>query len=235
MTTRAVLFDWGGTLVRDDSLNLGAPAAAVSRFLGELPGPSVTAEQFERAFEAVLPAYSPGVTLTSPSLEQLLPLALERLGCSPTLAALERCAQLFFECCTTGQSLFDDARALLASLRYRGYGTAIVTNTIFPARLLRDQLRQLGVAGYIDAIVTSADEGFDKPHPAPFLRALDALGVKPHDALFVGDTPATDIAGARAAGIPAVVLARRGPPPGAGTVVSRLSALNALLGEGPAE
>lgn len=235
MATRAVLFDWGGTLVRDDSLNLGVPAAAVSRFLARLPGTSITPEQFERAFEDVLPDYRPGETLTSPSLEQLLPLALERLGCTPDPASLECCGEVFFECCTYGQALFDDARALLASLRYRGYRTAIVTNTIFPAKLLRGQLGQLGVAGYIDAVVTSADEGFAKPHPAPFLRALDALGVQPHEALVVGDSPATDIAGARAAGIPAVLLARRGPRTQAETVISRLSALNKLLGEGPVE
>ena len=30
MAIRAVLFDWGGTLVRDDSLVVGAPAAVVA-------------------------------------------------------------------------------------------------------------------------------------------------------------------------------------------------------------
>ncbi|HEX3055851.1 MAG TPA: HAD-IA family hydrolase, partial [Gaiellaceae bacterium] len=43
--------------------------------------------------------------------------------------------------------------------------------------------------------------GWRKPHPAIFERALDALGVEPSATLFVGDTLATDVAGAAALGM----------------------------------
>ena len=43
-----------------------------------------------------------------------------------------------------------------------------------------------------------------KPRPEPFLRALDALGVAPADALFVGDELEADIRGAKALGMTTV-------------------------------
>ena len=47
----------------------------------------------------------------------------------------------------------------------------------------------------------SSEVGRRKPDPAIFERALDALGVEPARALFVGDTLATDVAGAKALGM----------------------------------
>ena len=43
-----------------------------------------------------------------------------------------------------------------------------------------------------------------KPHPAPFLRALEALGVGARDAVFVGDDLGADIRGAKALGMTTV-------------------------------
>jgi HAD superfamily hydrolase (TIGR01450 family) len=48
------------------------------------------------------------------------------------------------------------------------------------------------------------EQGFEligKPEPALFHMALDRLGASPDDAVLIGDNPATDGAGARAAGI----------------------------------
>jgi len=45
-----------------------------------------------------------------------------------------------------------------------------------------------------------------KPDPTIFRLALDALGVDPHDAIHVGDTPAADVVGAWAAGVTPVLV-----------------------------
>src|SRR5437870_1735052 len=47
----------------------------------------------------------------------------------------------------------------------------------------------------------SAHVGCAKPEPRIFLHALDALGLGPADATFVGDSPSRDMAGARAVGM----------------------------------
>lgn len=236
MAIRAVLFDWGGTIVRDDTLLLGAPSAAVAAFARDRLALELTDEDFERGFQAVLPEYRPGVTEGAPHLHRLLGAAFTWLGLRVSAGEVEACARLFFREATHGLAVYDDARALLASLRIRGYRTAVVTNAIFPAALFEPKVNELGLAGYIDVFVSSADVGLAKPNPSPYLRALSELGLEPHEALFVGDTAATDIAGARATGMRAVLLERtdRARDRAGFLVIERLTALNELLGEGPA-
>ena len=67
----------------------------------------------------------------------------------------------------------------------------------------RAKLAALGLSDAFDVVVVSDELGrqYRKPHPAPFRAALSALGVAPHEALFVGDRPDKDVAGAAAAGM----------------------------------
>ncbi len=236
MAIRAVLFDWGGTVVRDDSLKLGAPAAAVAGYVRKRLEHSLSDDEFERAFQAVLPEYRPGVTEVAPHLNRLLGAAFTWLGLAVGAGDVDACSRLFFQESCHGLAVYDDARALLASLRMRGYRTGVVTNAIFPAVLFVPKVNELGLAGYIDSFVSSADVGLAKPNPSPFLRALAEIQVEPQDALFVGDTAETDVAGARAAGMRAVLLERsdRARDRAGFLVIERLTALNELLGEGPA-
>ena len=234
MAIRAVLFDWGGTIVRDDSLVIGAPTAAVAAFARKRLELAVEDDAMERAFHAVLPDYRPGVTETAPHLSRLLGAAFTWLGLAVGAGDVEACARLFFRESTHGLAVYDDARALLASLRYRGYRMGVVTNAIFPASLFDPKVNELGLAGYFDAFVSSADVGLAKPNPSPYLKALSELGLDPQEALFVGDTAATDIAGARAAGMRAILIERtdRARDRAGFLVIERLTALNDLLGEG---
>jgi putative hydrolase of the HAD superfamily len=68
----------------------------------------------------------------------------------------------------------------------------------------RGKVRALGLD--VDVVVCSDDDGRErrKPDPLPFRRALDALGVDASQAVFVGDRPDKDVAGAIAAGMRAV-------------------------------
>ncbi|MEX1103570.1 MAG: HAD-IA family hydrolase [Dehalococcoidia bacterium] len=181
-----------------------------------------------------MPEYVPGETILTPHISSLLGSAFTWLGLAVNAGQVEACSQRFYEADAAGQRLYDDARALLASLRMRGYAVGVVTNTIFPAHLLWRNLSRLGIAGYIDVLVTSVDVGFGKPHPAPYQRALADLKLQPHEAIFVGDREETDIAGARAAGMRAVLLERTGRARDRSgfLVVERLAGLNDILGEG---
>lgn len=236
MALRAVLFDWGGTIVRDDRVTLGAPSAAIADYARKHLDSALTADAFERAFQAILPEYRPGVTEATPSIGRLLGAAFTWLGMAVSVSDVEACSRLFFREATHNQDVYDDARALLASLKYRGYRCGVITNAIFPASLFVPKANELGLGGYFDTFVTSADVGLGKPNPAPYLRALADLGLEPHEALFVGDTAETDIAGARAAGMRAVLIERsdRARDRAGFLVIERLTALNDFLGEGPA-
>ena len=79
---------------------------------------------------------------------------------------------------------------------------------------LASALEHTGLA--FDHIVTSEDCRAYKPHPAPFERALEALGLAAVDVLHVGDSLRSDVAGAKALGIPVLWINRQGrtPPDG---------------------
>jgi putative hydrolase of the HAD superfamily len=70
----------------------------------------------------------------------------------------------------------------------------------------RGKVEALGLDGVFDVVVLSDELGRArrKPHPAPFLRALDALGVPAAAAVHIGDRPDKDVAGANLVGMRAV-------------------------------
>lgn len=87
---------------------------------------------------------------------------------------------------------------LLHSLRGRGIGLAVATNDW--AGIADDQLAVLGWTDLFD-VVMGSDSGFGaKPDPGMVLEAARRLGVRPEEALMVGDTP-HDLHAGRAAGM----------------------------------
>jgi putative hydrolase of the HAD superfamily len=96
-------------------------------------------------------------------------------------------------------------------LRRRGIKTAIVSNTPWgsPSSVWRTKLARHGLLERVDAVVFCVDVGWRKPHRAPFDRALALLDVAPMDAVFVGDDPRWDVAGAKNAGVRPVLLTSR--------------------------
>ena len=107
--------------------------------------------------------------------------------------------------------VFPDTRPALDALAARGVSLAVVSN--WDRRLPRI-LDDLELTGYFAAITVSSVEGVEKPDPEIFRRTLDRLGVAPHRALHVGDSPREDCRGAAEAGLEAVLIDRHGLFPG---------------------
>ncbi len=89
----------------------------------------------------------------------------------------------------------------LARLRDRGLRLGIVSD--FDYRLT-EVLESLEIAGLFDAVVLAGQQGATKPDARLFEAALNALGVSARDAVYVGDDPERDLAGARGAGLTAI-------------------------------
>src|SRR5215207_8457884 len=94
----------------------------------------------------------------------------------------------------------------------------IVTNG--PTEVQRAKLDLLGIGSLVDFVLVSEEFGIAKPDPEIFREALRLAGVRPEEAIFVGDSVEFDMAGAYATGIPAVWVNRQqrpwpepGPPP----------------------
>jgi len=102
---------------------------------------------------------------------------------------------------------YPEVPAVLERLRAGGARLAVVSNWDVS---LHDVLERTELRGRVDAVVISAEVGVAKPDPAIFRIALEQLGAKANDAVHVGDSVEHDIAGARAAGLEAVFVARNG-------------------------
>jgi len=71
------------------------------------------------------------------------------------------------------------------------------------------ELRMLGIFGFFDAIVVSSEFGFRKPDVRLFSGCLSRLGVKPGEAVYIGNDTFRDIKGARDAGMATVLIMTR--------------------------
>jgi HAD superfamily hydrolase (TIGR01509 family) len=100
---------------------------------------------------------------------------------------------------------FPDAATSLGALRASGIRAAVVSNWDCS---LGGVLAGLGLAGLLDAVVTSAEVGVPKPDSLIFESALAAVQCPPARAILVGDSLEIDVAGGRAAGIRSVLLDR---------------------------
>jgi putative hydrolase of the HAD superfamily len=100
---------------------------------------------------------------------------------------------------TIGEALtpIEGAASVLGTLRGR-YRLGLLTDG--PGRTQRDKLRRLDWADAFDAVVVTGPIGAPKPDRRAFEAIADELGVDPGDAVYVGDDPERDVAGAAAAG-----------------------------------
>lgn len=102
---------------------------------------------------------------------------------------------------------FDDAAPALRRARDRGQRVVVVSNWDCS---LGAVMERVGLAPWLDAVLTSAQVGAAKPSPVIFHQALELTGTRPAHALHVGDSVAEDVQGACAAGVPVLLLAREG-------------------------
>ncbi|HEX4825064.1 MAG TPA: HAD family hydrolase [Candidatus Polarisedimenticolaceae bacterium] len=99
----------------------------------------------------------------------------------------------------------DGAVDAVSKLKRAGYRLGVVSNA--EGRVERD-LSGAGFAGLFETVVDSHLVGVEKPDPKIFHIALERLKAPAETALFLGDVPAVDVAGAEAAGLRAVLLDR---------------------------
>jgi putative hydrolase of the HAD superfamily len=231
MAVEAVIFDWGGTLsiwADVDLLDLWQACAerlAPDR-AAEVREQLVAVEQ--RAWDRVL------TDQRSSRLADMLAEATAELGLDVTDAALELAATQYLDAWTPHVVHDPEAAPMLRQLRRRGLRTGLLSNTHWPRAFHEHFLERDGLGELLDVRCYSSELAHTKPHPEAFRAVLDALGVVPEAAVFVGDRPLDDIAGAQGVGMRAVLrpnaaVASNGAS--ADAVISSLAELPDLLDE----
>jgi putative hydrolase of the HAD superfamily len=144
------------------------------------------------------------------------------------LAGLGNCTEIrntFFDLYVGTEffTLYPDVPEALEQLRSAGCQLGIVSNweSRLPALCSAH-----GIAQYFDFTVISEVEGFVKPHPHMYRRALERAGVPSERVAHVGDSLRDDIEGAAALGIRGVLVDRAGSA--AGGYEPRISSLAEL-------
>jgi HAD superfamily hydrolase (TIGR01509 family) len=181
----AVIFDWGGVLMRTEDYTprhnwdrrLGLPAGTVESVVHGI-GAWQQAQQGKLSPDAYWAAVGAELKLEADQLNEL---------------------RQDFYC---GDRLNENLVTLIRRLR-RGDDIAIglLSNNIAD---LREELIQTGLNALFDAVVISAEIGVMKPAPAAYDAILGRLNLSPHEALLVDDSPA-NVAGAQAIGMKAVL------------------------------
>lgn len=211
MVLRAVLLDVGNTLVRESPSRFAIYAeAARSRGIDVDEG---RMNALMRRAHAELPReVNGGFRYSDPWFERYIERIFhDELGVPrDELAPLATKLFARFSDPATFE-LFDDALALIDTLRARGLKVGIVSN--WSARLPR-LLEDLRIAERVEFVVCSAIERLEKPDAAIFARALERAGVRADEALHAGDDLEKDVLGARRAGLRSVLVdhARRADP-----------------------
>jgi 2-haloalkanoic acid dehalogenase type II len=124
---------------------------------------------------------------------------------------------------------YDDVIPALQRLRDAGYCLGSLTNG-------NADVGRLGIGHLFHFSLSAETVGYPKPHPRIFELACRTAGVEPAELAHVGDEPATDLAGARAAGLTVIWMNRLKQPADPDVTphaeVSDMAELLALLGAG---
>jgi HAD superfamily hydrolase (TIGR01549 family) len=176
-----------------------------------------------------------GVVVSPDALAAAEPYVKRQLDVAPTVAATNDAQRgyLYFDCilrqagiglsAATAAALADlkafndtegtwdqpaaDAFDTLRRLRADGHRIAVVSNS---NGTIRRMFRRVGLEPLVDVIVDSHEEGVEKPNPGLFEIALARAGSSKAEAIHCGDMYQVDVVGARAAGLPAVLLDEAG-------------------------
>ncbi|GAA4364686.1 HAD family hydrolase [Paeniglutamicibacter cryotolerans] len=124
---------------------------------------------------------------------------------SPEAAGLETWSSDYEKAIRASWAPFDDVHACLDELDALGIPYGAVSNNV--EEYQRGKLKAAGLER-ITVLVGSDTAGAPKPDPRPFLAGAALLGTAPSETLYVGDNPINDVQGAKAAGLPALLLER---------------------------
>jgi dihydrofolate synthase/folylpolyglutamate synthase len=198
---RAVTFDVGGTLIE--------PWPSVGRVYAEVAaqhGVQVAAEDLDSQFADAWAAKKDFRYRVS-DWSNLVRQTFAGLTDAPPSANLF--SALYGHFATAGPwRIFEDAAPCLQELKRRRLKLGLISNW---DERLRPLLRELQLDRYFDSIVISSETGAQKPDPKIFRAAAAQLNTTPEAILHIGDSASEDVAGARAAGLQAVLLTRGGP------------------------
>ena len=235
MRVKAILFDFGDTLVSFEGFDYEASLTALHQTLVE-NGIVTPYEKFKKTYFKVRDQlYSEGGS----SFKEFnfcirVSRVLNELGfnLNPTDPEIIRSVEAFMRPLIKSLKFEEHVLMVLQELKKK-HRLGLVSNFAYPPAI-KQTLRKFRLSKFFDVVVISGDVGWRKPSSKIFEKALEALQVSASEAVFVGDEPFHDITGAKQVGMKTVLLRRLGEKETADTsntdnIISGLEELLAIL------
>ena len=207
-TVRGVGFDLDGTLFDHH----GSASSGIDEFLATLgieSSPRARTIWFA-AEELQFERWRAGEISFQEQRRERLRSVLPAFGIRPPAdeAALDDLFEQYRRAYRRAWRAYPDSAGLLANLRSAGLRVGVLTNGTQEQQL--DKVNAIGLLDSVDVVCTSERIGAQKPSSDAFDVFAKELGVSAEECLFVGDNAEQDVAGARAAGMHALLVDRRG-------------------------
>ncbi|WP_099212027.1 TIGR02253 family HAD-type hydrolase [Thermococcus henrietii] len=200
---KAVFFDFVGTLITKDGENV--THLNIIREVLRRANADLDAEEVWRAYEEESSKlFSELAGKEARKIREVDTEALRRVAEKYGFSVPEEFWEISLEMHAKYGELFPDAVETIEALKALGLHVGIITDS--DNDYIESHLKALGIYDLFDSITTSEEAGYFKPHPRPFQLALEKAGVKPEEALYVGDNPRKDCVGAKNVGMTSVLL-----------------------------
>jgi putative hydrolase of the HAD superfamily len=108
---------------------------------------------------------------------------------------IEELAQVWWDAYEPHVGFYKDVTETLQALKSRGLKVGLISNTLWPAYILKEELVRRGHSRWFDLMLFSPEVGFRKPSRRIFRRALRELRIKGREAAYVGDRLVEDVRG----------------------------------------
>lgn len=213
MMERHLIWDFDGTLAVRDG---GWSGALAEVWVDHAPQHPISAEQFRPCLQRGFPWHQPEILRPAGESPQrwwqrLQPVFVQAFrevartddATASTLA--RRVRQVYAD--GRRWRLLRGVEQALAKLTGLGFDHVILSNH---TPELPQIVRGVGIAGSFKALFNSAVTGVEKPHPQAFRQVLETLPGEA-EVWMIGDSMTSDVAGAEAVGIPAILVHREEP------------------------
>ena len=117
-------------------------------------------------------------------------------------ALARQLSELFLQLLPSRTLLFPDTVEVLNYLRDKGYGLHLITNGF--EKTQHSKLKNSGLEGYFEQVITSESSNSLKPQKEIFLHAMERAKTHTAESLMIGDSLEVDVAGALNVGMDAV-------------------------------
>lgn len=209
---QAIFFDIGDTLVFDDP-PLPERLASAARFAGAALDAARLPEAFRAAEAFAVQRYVNGIAWDAPgALRETMTYLLTEMEQPPLTDSQWTALAAAFASAPFTRYAHPGAANLLAALAQKGFTRGAISDW---EDTLPDVLAELNLLPYFRAMSISACVGVTKPNPRLFEDALAQVNLPPEACLHVGDWYELDIAGAKAAGMNALLFDWAGRRPDA--------------------